>query len=62
MTKFLSRKFIFGVILIFWVPTIIIKMHESGIPSDVLMSTVVGLFSIGGVYNFVQGLIDKVQK
>lgn len=59
---FVSKKFVFGIILIFWTPVIVIKMVESQVPSDVLMAIVVGLFSIGGVYSMVQGLIDKGHK
>lgn len=62
LKSFVSKKFIFGMILIFWVPIVAIKMVEAQVPQDALFAIVVGLFSIGGVYSFVQGMIDKAKK
>lgn len=49
-------------ILIFWVPLIVIKMVQAQVDVQVISMIVGGLFSIGGVYNLVQGMIDKAQK
>lgn len=62
LKSFVSKKLLVSMVLIFWVPLIVIKMVEAHVDISVISMIVGGLFSIGGVYNLVQGMIDKVQK
>ena len=62
LKRFVSKKLLISMILIFWVPVIVIKMVEVHVDVQVISMIVGGLFSIGGVYNIVQGLIDKGTK
>lgn len=62
LKSFISKKLLVSMILIFWVPLIVIKMVQAQVDVQVISMIVGGLFSIGGVYNLVQGMIDKAQK